>query len=256
MFYFLSKTISALVMPLTWIFLLLVWSIFGKNQKIIKRRIFFTMVVLYLVCCPALVNRLIWLWEIPNRKISELSEQYDVCVVLTGMLYMGVPDDRPYFQAAADRIIAPLYLLKANKIKHILISGGFPPSPTQTEPEAVQLKKLLLTMGIADSLITVEPHSLNTHENAKFTAQLLRQSFPEAKKILLVSSAFHLRRAQACFRAQGIEVTPFATDFKSVRAQVYPWMSLFPSESAFEDFYVLVHEIVGYLTYRALGYAR
>ncbi len=254
MFYLLSKTISVLAMPLTWVFAILIWALRAKSLSKIKKRLLAGVVLLYLCSCPLLVNNLMSVWELPNKEISELKEQFDVCVVLTGMLYAGVPSDRPYFQTAADRIIAPLYLLKSGKIKHIIISGGFP-AHLNSISEAVKLKELLLTAGVADSLVTVEPNSLNTNENAKFTAQVLKEKFATSR-VLLITSAFHLRRAMGCFRAQGIEVEPFATDFKSLRGQVYPAMALWPSEGAFQNFYVLVHEVVGYVTYFIVGYAK
>jgi uncharacterized SAM-binding protein YcdF (DUF218 family) len=239
---------------MTWVFAALAWVWMAKSLKQAQKRLLLAAALLYLSSCPLLVFPLLKLWELPNREITELKGQYDVCVVLTGMLYADVPLDRPYFQTAADRIISPLYLLKAGKIKHILISGGFPPH-FNTVSEAERLKDLLTTAGVSDSLITLEPLSLNTHENAKFTAHILKQKFPKAK-VLLVTSSFHLRRALGCFEAQGITADPFATDFKSLSTPVYSFMSLFPSEGTFQTFYVLVHEVVGYLTYRALGYAK
>lgn len=68
------------------------------------------------------------------------------------------------------------------------------------------LSEVLQTRGVDMSRITVETHSDSTLENAVELAKLLP---PEtAGPIVLVTSALHMNRAEAVFRATGFEVCP------------------------------------------------
>ncbi len=75
--------------------------------------------------------------------------------------------------------------------------------------EAQDMKDLLVEYGVPDEAILVEPKSRTTIENAQRTAELLRPK--GIKEILLVTSAFHLRRATTLFETAGFKVTPVPT---------------------------------------------
>ncbi len=53
--------------------------------------------------------------------------------------------------------------------------------------------------GIPTSAITVETHSLDTVENLRNSAKLIKEHFPNCKSIIIVTTAYHMRRAKkAC----------------------------------------------------------
>src|SRR5262249_47742272 len=59
----------------------------------------------------------------------------------------------------------------------------------------------------------LEDRSRNTHEDAVETPKLLQ---PKAvQKWILVTSAFHMPRAQALFEAQGFDILAWPVDFKT-----------------------------------------
>lgn len=64
----------------------------------------------------------------------------------------------------------------------------------------------LRAAGIPDSRITWEPHSRTTAENARFAVPILHPR--PGRPWLLVTSAWHMRRADACFRRAGFHVKP------------------------------------------------
>ena len=49
--------------------------------------------------------------------------------------------------------------------------------------------------GIPTSSITVETHSLDTVENLQNAAELVKKHFPNCKSIIIVTTAYHMRRA-------------------------------------------------------------
>jgi len=72
------------------------------------------------------------------------------------------------------------------------------------EGDAGAMKRWLASKGVPGSAIQVEPKSLNTMQNAEFTVPLLRQR--DVKRVILVTSWFHSRRALACFRKAAPEI--------------------------------------------------
>jgi uncharacterized SAM-binding protein YcdF (DUF218 family) len=60
---------------------------------------------------------------------------------------------------------------------------------------------LLIEAGVPSGVIETENQSRTTKENAQFTIQLLRKpNSPHAKRVIIVTSWYHSRRALACFR--------------------------------------------------------
>lgn len=202
-----------------------------------------------------LINELLSLWEIPATPLSEINQTYDVAIVLTGITSIDQkPRDRVYFNRGADRLMHALQLYKIGKVKHILISGGSGNIVGSKESEAEELAEVLKMCGVPGKDITVENKSRNTRENALFSAQVLGEKFPN-QSYLLITSAFHMRRAEGCFQKAGVPVTTFTTDFYSAPRKFTPDRLLIPSEGALGKWYLLCHEILGFLTYKLIGYA-
>lgn len=90
----------------------------------------------------------------------------------------------------------------------------------------------------------VEDRSLDTWENALFSAALLRQA--GISRVYLVTHYWHMRRAMLAFRHAGLEVTPSA-----VRPAVSAvrWIDLIPQAAAWEESYFALHEWVGLVFY-------
>ncbi len=59
-------------------------------------------------------------------------------------------------------------------------------------------RKLLIDAGVPESVIQMEPNAISTRQNAQFSIPLLRGE--NAKKVILVTTWYHSRRALACFR--------------------------------------------------------
>jgi uncharacterized SAM-binding protein YcdF (DUF218 family) len=82
----------------------------------------------------------------------------------------------------------------------ILVTGG---SPFGGRPEGESMKEAI-ERDFYGKVQWVERDSRDTAENALYSARLLKHAGIE--RIALVSHAWHLRRAAAHFRAQGLEV--------------------------------------------------
>jgi uncharacterized SAM-binding protein YcdF (DUF218 family) len=254
MFFILSKTLYYFLMPVTWFILLALLALFTK--KVIRKKRYVQVLVLLIIITsnPLISNELMLLWEIPPRNIESI-ENYDVGILLTGITQMDKsPKDRVYFLKGADRVSHTVQLYKLGKIKKILISGttNITWDGTFEKMKAHPLEKVLLLYGVPQKDISWENQSRNTYENAVYSKIILQNTFPN-QKYLLISSAFHLRRAQKCFEKQGIKIDTFSTDFYTSDRHLSP-RSFLPSEYSLLTISILSHELMGYLTYKLMGY--
>ena len=70
----------------------------------------------------------------------------------------------------------------------------------------------------------------------------------------MITSAFHMRRSLNCFDAVGMDVAPYSTD-RYAGPRKFEFDHLFiPNTSSINDWNTLIHEIVGYITYKVIGY--
>jgi len=79
-------------------------------------------------------------------------------------------------------------------------------------------RRRLLAAGVPATTIELETQSRTTRENAQFTVKLLREQ--KLKRVILVTSWYHSRRALACFRHYAPEITFYSRPsyFASARA--------------------------------------
>ena len=151
---------------------------------------------------------------------------------------------------AAERITVTAELARRYPDARIIFSGGTGSLMADAPAEAPVAVKELVALGVAHDRITAEEQSRNTIENAVFS-QLLADAKP-GERWLLVTSAFHMPRAMAAFRASGFAVEAYPVDWRTrgpVDA-VEPFASL-TSGLAMTD--AAVREWVGLVAYRLAG---
>jgi uncharacterized SAM-binding protein YcdF (DUF218 family) len=242
-------------MPFTWVMVLLLLAIFLKNAVWKKRCLKSGVLAIYLFSNPLLTNSLMLLWEVPATPLNNIKEQYEVGIVLSGVMNVHKsPNDRFYTNKGADRVLHAAMLYQKGIIKKILVTGSYTKLDGDVRDEAASMKELLLLCNVPDSVIIMENKAKNTRENALYSAEIIQKDFPNAK-LLLITSAFHMKRSVACFEKIGLNVTPFSTDFYTWDTDINPMSVLVPSENSFSSFNKLVHEITGYIIYKIIGYA-
>lgn len=253
MFFILSKTLHFLLMPLIWVILLLLLAVFLKSQKWRRIALVSGVGLLLVFSNPLLSNEAWRAWEIEAMPISKVND-YDMAVILTGITsYREDVPDRIHTSKGSDRFLHPLQLYRMGKIDKFLITGGSGYILADRIPEAEQIEKILLMAGVPEEDIITESNSRNTRENAVNTAEFLKKH-PEVDKVLLVTSAFHMRRAAACFTKAGIKADSFTADFYAYERRFTPDELIIPSASAFSNWHLLIHEVSGFLIYKLLGY--
>jgi uncharacterized SAM-binding protein YcdF (DUF218 family) len=256
LFFFLSKIVLLAFSPGAWLMALLGAALLARRTGRWRSRWLWAAALLLLIGGnPALVNAALRAWEMPPVPLSTVAPA-DAAVLLTGISISGKkPNDRVYLTQGADRLTNTLWLYRAGRVRRIIISGGLAtlrPEPG-TVPEAEELATLLKLAGVPARDILVEPRSHNTRENALFTKALLQQH-PDIQSLVLVTSAFHQRRALACFAKVGLHPASFPTDFRSTGFMLTPGYLLIPNLESMNRWSTLLHEMAGYGIYRVMGY--
>jgi uncharacterized SAM-binding protein YcdF (DUF218 family) len=253
MFFILSKTLHFLLMPYIWVLVLLLLALFFKSQKWRRTSLVSALVLLIVLSNPFLSNEAWRAWEVDAMPVKDVVD-YDVAVILTGVTsYREDVPDRIHTSKGSDRFLHPLQLYRMGKVKKFLITGGSGYIMANRIPEAEQIKEVLQLAGVPKQDIITESNSRNTRENAKHTATQL-EKHPEWKKVLLVTSAFHMRRAAGCFEKAGVKADSFTADFYSYERRYTPDELLIPNITSFASWHLLIHEMTGFLVYKILGY--
>jgi uncharacterized SAM-binding protein YcdF (DUF218 family) len=257
-FFLLSKILSFVLMPVLWVLAAFGAALIARTPRRRLQWLRAGIVLLMVLTNPLLSNQAWRWWEVPAVPVAAVGH-YDAAILLTGITEPArAPHDRVYMGLGADRLLHTVWLYRRGCFRRIIVSGGSGAvvASGSSLSEAAELRQVLLSCGVPDSVIVLEDQSRNTHENAVRTAALLASRPPNgAGRYLLITSAFHMRRAAGCFRKAGVPVDVFPADFTSLLPQRYtPDASILPNELALTNWNRLIHEIAGYLTYRLAGY--
>lgn len=255
MFYVMSKLFAFLLKPLNMLAFCGIGALLVKNPKR-KRRLFLcTAAGLLFFSNPFIINGLAGWWEIARYSPYDIRYPYDFGILLGGYTQMdaGIPAGM-LASWRGDRLTTTIQLYKTGKIRRILLSGGSGQIVGDAQPESPFVRKYLLDIGIPDSAVIVEARSRNTHENALYSRTIVDSLMPGGASCLVISSAWHMRRAQPCFQKAGLNCAPFGTDFISETSGGNPLKWIEPDWRAFMKWDYLIKEWIGYVVYRLKGY--
>lgn len=255
MFYFLSKAIDFVIMPLSIVFFILIYAFFTKIERRRKQAVGLALVLLFLASNSYLVTKAINAWEHKFINLAEVKGTYDVGIMLSGgLINTSTPrQDHPAMGNQGDRILQTYLLYKHGKIRKILITGtSGEMQMAKKKGETREAASLLVSWGVPASDILFEERARNTRENALFSGRILKKIFPSGK-YLLITSAYHMRRSAGCFEKVGIKTDPFPADFRGGYNR-FVIHKLIPAPDAFAHFCLLWHEVVGFIAYKAVGY--
>lgn len=167
----------------------------------------------------------------------------DAIVLLGGGLGVVRPGF-PYTECytSADRAVMAFRLWKAGKAPVIIPTGE---SAQDSE------KPLLETFGVPSSAILCEQKARDTAENANLTMQILAER--KCKKVLVVTSSWHLPRTMMLFRSSEVEFIPVSCDTEAslsrALAPVMPLWQKLPSFQAGMQTMTYAKEWLGILFY-------
>lgn len=251
MFFYLSKILAFLFMPLFWFFVLMIYSFFSKHRTKIQ---LVALVFLYVCFNSFIVDEIGRWWE--KYPVPKIQQTYEVGIVLGGIGRIDPTEKRIEFINSADRLLKALELYHQKKIKKILITGGSGSVLHPEDKEAAYIHQYLKNIQVPDTDIIIENESKNTYENAVFSAKILDSLHIKKENIVLITSAYHLRRSMAVFEKQGYaHILPYPAERTSGPRKFELDHCLLPHPDAMSTLYKYIHEWIGLIIYKIKGYA-
>jgi uncharacterized SAM-binding protein YcdF (DUF218 family) len=215
-------------------------------QRIGRLTVVSAAIALFLWCWPpvATVLRGTLEWWYPSR--AEPARDMQAIVVLSSTFNAPEPPRPrtiPFFDTYV-RIRCASWLYQNGWELPVVVSGG----QIGDRVMAAIMKEALIKEGVPASQIWSESESRSTYENALFSARLL---LPRGmRKIVLVTEAFHMLRAERCFRKAGFDVSTAPCGYTVFEGRLNDWI---PNSSAIKQNDSVLHEWLGLAWYRLSG---
>lgn len=149
------------------------------------------------------------LWKTANTDLmihegvlpDGLPNTDELCIVALG--FQLNPDG-----TMRDELVERLTIVKTSAEKYpnawIVCTGGGTAAENETATEAGKMAEWLIENGIAAERVIVEDHSITTAQNAIYTYDILTESYPQVKQLVIVSSDYHIATGTLLFEAEAI----------------------------------------------------
>jgi uncharacterized SAM-binding protein YcdF (DUF218 family)/glycosyltransferase involved in cell wall biosynthesis len=144
-------------------------------------------------------TNLLW-WSASPLVLSASPATADAIVVFAG----GVGESGKAGGGAQERIAQAVNLYKGGYAPVLILSSGY----VYSFQEADVMRALAIDQGVPASAILLERRAANTYQNVRFVDDILRDH--RWRRVLLVSSPYHMRRARLVWRkvAPDVSVIP------------------------------------------------
>ena len=145
---------------------------------------------------------------------AKLPDQVDGILVLGGAVNprISLSSGETAFNSSVARVLAGVTLARKYPKARLALVGGEGELFPVGFAEARATEGFVIDEGIPASRIILEEQSRSTHENAVFAREMIRPGPGEIW--ILLTSAYHMPRAVASFRAVGWPVIPYPVDFR------------------------------------------
>jgi len=147
------------------------------------------------------------------------------------------------------RIVAAVRLYQRLRLPIIVTGGRGNDNPDAAVAEIA--RRFLMDLGVPDRQILVEDRARDTSQNARLTAAVCHQH--GFSRPIVLTAAYHLKRARLAFEAAGLQVTAFPAYFLGSRGVPYTWRHLLPQAGALHTSARALHEYWGLLYYRIVA---
>ena len=203
------------ISPFNWVVALLLIAILSKGPKWKRRSLVGAVIILFVFANPFLLYLFARNWDVPPAPLTK-GKVYSAAIILGGFTDEG-SNGNGYFNDHSDRLIEGMRLKAIGRVSHIMMSGGNNAFSADQFTESGYVKKVLREFNFPDSVILIDEKSKNTGENAADTKLVLANANLQPP-YLLVTSAFHVRRAQYIFKKKGMDVIPFPCDYIAAKS--------------------------------------
>jgi uncharacterized SAM-binding protein YcdF (DUF218 family) len=245
--FYLHKILPLLLLPTGLILGLMILGLVSRRRS----PIWAALMLFWLCSTPVLSDRLMAAVEGHGQRLDpNTMPKVEAIVVLSGMITMAPGSAAiPEWGEASDRVWGGLDLYQADKAPRLIFTGGWVPWRPDQQPEGKYLQEIALAQGISPTAMTVTEPVANTAAEAEAVRALLG----DQPTILLVTSAFHMPRAQGLFERLGCTVIPYPVDFYANLSRPWSVLDLLPQANAFDQTELAWRELMGRAYYGRLS---
>jgi len=242
----LSQLLPPLVLPLGAALILAVIGLVSRRRWLTAG----ALILLWLASTPITSRPLARFMEGGGeRTLAAAAPTADAIVVLSGGRLVAPGPDAVSEWRGANRFFGGLELFDAGRAPTLVFTGGWSPRHPDAPTEGQVLAAWAERWGVAPGRILVTERVTNTEEEAAAVASLLTPL--DARRVLLVTSAFHMQRASVLFERAGMEVIAFPVDFQVSDGWRFGFTSLLPGATALGLNHQSLHEALARTVYRA-----
>ena len=240
---YLHKILPIFVLPIMLVIIVILIGLIKNKKKLI----YIAIGVLYIISTPIFSNNFFKLVEGSEyRKPISAIDSADAIVVLSGMLEINEVGDSTYIEwGDPDRFFGGLALFKSGKAQKLIFTGGKMPWDKVKKTEGDVLKEYAISNSIPSEKVSVTKDVGNTADEAVAVKELIGPS----KRIILVTSAYHMYRAQRLFENAGFIVYPYRVDYKAAVTQAITLMDFLPDAGSLRITEMGMRELNGRLFY-------
>ena len=228
-------------------------SINSKNLKFSKLAVTFL-----LIFSNGVFAGFLWKFlEYPWKRLDPYAMDFADGIVVLSIGRKSPPGNKDIIEwNDPDRFLAGLELYKAKRSNKLFFTGGVNPYDKELPLEGDIYRKEAISLGVPDQNIFTTKTVFNTFQEAKAIKELLNLNrSKKSNKLILVTSAYHMKRAKKVFEREGIFVQPYPVDFKSNKS----YKSLFknplnwiPNARSLSLTSEAIREVIGRIIYRSI----
>ncbi|MDO8581276.1 MAG: YdcF family protein [bacterium] len=233
---------------------------YRRNKKYGRWIIVASLIMLYALSTEIVARSLVTSLE---RRVSSVATDMIPADVSAIVVLAGGADKKDAYHPFAElggvswrRLWQGIVLYRVlNGRIPLLYSGGSGNPFDPVSDEAVLAKEYAVSAGIPAEQFLIESSSRNTAESGRAIKTILESAFPKQtpKRIVLVTSAWHMPRSLAIMQRVGIDALPYSADFRGGVSRI-SFEDFFPSNGSFVASFFALHEWIGIVGYRILGW--
>lgn len=238
--FLLSKLLPLFFLPFGLSLMLLAWGVLRR-----KRRIALLGLAILIVSSQPVVGRSLMRLAEGNAERPGMQgfPTGDAVVVLSIGRRTAPGPDRVSEWGDANRFFGGIDLFRAGKAPVIVFTGGRASGERSTEADVLETFAQL--MGVPEAAILKTGPVMNTADEARETAVLLRGKGVDSPEVILVTSAYHMARAKVLFAREGMTVHPFPVDFTVSSARRTSPIDFLPTAGGLNHTHTALREFYG-----------
>jgi len=250
-----TKSIALLLLPPASLILLAVVGLLFLKYRGGKELVIIALALLWILSTEPMRDALVSPLETHytalkiNHKNMKMLENDNIAIVLLGGgIYEKAPEFNDRNALSDHALMRTIYAAElAKRTKFDVYATGGPGLSDNKESEGKVMQRWLIKLGVRPSKVFSEASAKNTWENATHIRDILQKK--EIKRIILVTTAWHMPRAVHVFKSQGLQVIPAPCAYVATKG-AYNMLSFLPQADVLADSSDALHEYIGILWYQ------